>query len=313
MRFFNIKKRVFANGQTELRFYKKAILRGGVRKSIKKTIKKISTPFEDISARVLKGKPCHDLSGFTVNPSCSKYNVYRSLKRTRDKASDYAKSCEWEYFCTFTFDSDTDRYDYDVVSKKMSQWLKNVKRLYCKDLKYLIVPEKHEDGAYHFHALLANIGNLKLEKALNHQEFWNGKKNKYFMKPLKRKGQQVYNLVSFHGGFTDCTKVRNTKKVANYVLKYITKDLIQEVKSRKRYWVSYNLDKVQEQTYLINYASHEGYDNLVANFLASFIQKNKSVYVSECVLQHADYDNKITYIHYDSSICDVEFDSCRQC
>lgn len=312
MENFNVKKRIFANGQTELRVYKRAILRGGVRKSIKKTIEKISTPFDDISVRVIKGKICHDSSGFTVNPT-SKYNVFRSLKRTRDKVSDYSKSCIWEYFCTFTFDNDVDRYDYDVVSKKMSQWLKNIKRLYCKDLKYLIVPERHADGAYHFHALFSNIGNLKLEKALNHQEFWHGKKNKYFMKLLKRKGQQVYNLVSFRSGFTDCTKVRNTKKVANYVLKYITKDLIQEVKSRKRYWVSYNLDKVQEQTYLVNYAEHEGYDNLVANFLAEFVQKNKSVYVSECVLQHADYDNKITYIHYDSSICDVEFESCCQC
>lgn len=312
MRFYNVKKRIFANGQTELRIYQKSVLVGGVRKSIKKKIEKISTPFENIFARVIKNQLVLDSNGFTVNPSLKK-SIYNSLKRTKDKVSDYAKSCKWEYFCTFTFDSDTDRYDYDVVSKKMSQWLKNVRKKYCKDLKYLIVPEKHTDGAYHFHALFANIGSLKLEKALNHQEFWNGKKNKYYLKNLIRKGQQVYNLVSFKTGFTDCTKVRNTKKVANYVLKYITKDLIQEVKFRKRYWVSYNLDKVQEQTYLLNFSENDGYDNLVTSFIADFRERNNTVYVSECVLQHADFENRITYIHYDSSICDVEFDSCRQC
>lgn len=311
MKFYNIKKRMFSNGFTEIRFFQKAICVGNVRKKIKKMITKIDIPFESekVECREIKGDIVVDSKGFTVNP-VSKYVLYKSMKRTRDKIFDYANSCNWEWFCTFTFNNTIDRFDYDIVSKKMSDWLSNVRRLYCKDLKYLIVPEKHKNGAYHFHALFSNADNLRFVQAVNNQRYLkNGKKNKYFGQPLVRKGEQVYNITTFHFGYTDCTKVKDTKKVANYVLKYITKDMIKDIKNRKRYWVSRNLDKIEEHTYLIDYGN---YDDTVTDLLAEFVKRNKSVHFHDFFLDHVDFQNKISYFKYDRNICDVEFSSILQ-
>ena len=68
----------------------------------------------------------------------------------------------WDYFVTFTFNSDkVDRYNFSEVSKKLSKWIDNIKQKYgCKDMGYIIVPEKHKDGAWHFHGLFKNCDNL---------------------------------------------------------------------------------------------------------------------------------------------------------
>ena len=105
------------------------------------------------------------------------------------------------------------------------------------------------------------------------------------------------------------TKVKDTKKVANYVLKYITKDMIKDIKNRKRYWVSRNLDKIEEHTYLIDYGN---YDDTVTDLLAEFVKRNKSVHFHDFFLDHVDFQNKISYFKYDRNICDVEFSSILQ-
>lgn len=69
---------------------------------------------------------------------------------------DIARSDCWEWFLTYTFEqSKVDRYDYSWCSQKMSDWLKNMRRV-CPDMKYIVVPEQHKDGAWHFHGLFKN-------------------------------------------------------------------------------------------------------------------------------------------------------------
>ena len=137
-------------------------------------------------------------------------NNRRSLRRTKNKINDLARSEKWEYFFTLTYDSaKTDRYDFSECLKKCRQWLNNQHKRYAPDLSYLFVPEQHADGAWHMHGVVANCGSIKFVDS--------GHKTKT--------GQIVYNVGGWLLGFSTATKVSDTYKVTNYITKYIQSDL----------------------------------------------------------------------------------------
>lgn len=158
--------------------------------------------------------------------------IYNSQNRSINKIYEITRSNKWDYFITLTFSPEVvDRYNYDDITKVLHNWLKNIKQNYSKNLKYIIVPELHKDGAYHFHGLIADIGNLKLVDS--------GYKTK--TKDI------IYNIENYYLGFTTCTKVKNNQKVSSYITKYITKDLCVTTKGKKRFWYSYNLNKPRKE------------------------------------------------------------------
>ena len=164
-----------------------------------------------------------------------------SLSRTKQKIYDYAFCNDWSdgWFLTFTFDNDKveNRYDYDICYKRINTFLRVLKRN-NSDCKYLIVPERHKDGAWHFHGLLTNCDNLKMVDS--------GKfsKGKHIYNHEVKGSKKIYNINSrnWKYGFTTATKIEDTKKVSSYITKYITKDLIETTKGKHRYIYSKNLD-----------------------------------------------------------------------
>ncbi len=109
-------------------------------------------------------------------------------------------------FVTFTLNSaSVNRYCYDEVIKYLNTWLDN--RVRRNGLKYLIIPELHQDGAIHFHGLLNDV--LPRE-----------------FSGVRQNGRNVYNLPDWALGFTNCMRINGkdgTRKVAQYILKYMTK------------------------------------------------------------------------------------------
>lgn len=176
-------------------------------------------------------------------------SILVSRKRTIDKIYMYARSNTWDWFVTFTFSPDrVNRYDYDDCSKKISKWLKNMKLRYCPDMKYIVVPELHKDGAYHFHGLFADCDGLDIRDS--------GKKvirkyQKGSRTCFKKTDTPIYILGRYHLGWTTATAVRSNDRVVKYITKYISKDLVSSVKGKKRYWVSRNLDIPLEETGLL--------------------------------------------------------------
>lgn len=163
--------------------------------------------------------------------------INNSQNRSINKIYEITRANKWEYFITLTFSPEVvDRYNYDDITKVLHNWLKNIKQNYSKDLKYIIVPELHKDGAYHFHGLIADIGNLKLVDS--------GHKTKT--------NDIIYNIENYDLGFTTCTKVKNNQKVSSYITKYITKELCITTKGKKRYWCSYNLTKAEKEYIKLN-------------------------------------------------------------
>ena len=82
-----------------------------------------------------------------------KRSIASSMGRTINTVYQKARANDWDWFLTFTFDPDiVDSMDYQTVVKKLSKWLNNAK-ITCPEMGYIVVPEKHKSGRYHFHGL----------------------------------------------------------------------------------------------------------------------------------------------------------------
>ena len=172
----------------------------------------------------------------------------KSINRTKTRISDYILCNEFTHFVTFTFDrknskvkSEEDRHDLLKMSKLLITWVNteqvNHFRRHGKKFKYLIVPERHKNGAWHFHAVFQGYKN-------EIEDFYSSK-NKYLTvdeirsKNKKPKNQRGF-LPRYTLGRSEIAPVKDKFRMSNYIKKYITKELINE-KYKKRYWASRNL------------------------------------------------------------------------
>ena len=164
------------------------------------------------------------------------FYLHRSYIRTKKTVYDLARSNVWEWFLTFTFAPDkVDRYSYNECVSKMSFWLNNMKKL-CPDMVYVVVPERHKDGAYHFHGLFRNCIRLGFH--------YSGKKD--------ASGRMIFNVGKYSYGFTTATQVSDYRKASSYLVKYITKDMCAVSSGRKRYWCSRNIQRPVVEEYLLD-------------------------------------------------------------
>ncbi len=151
--------------------------------------------------------------------------LIESIRRTKTRLSDIVLSNKFDLFCTFTFDpKKTDRHNVELCKKRMSKWLDNQNARVGK-FKYLIVPERHKDGALHFHALFKSYSG----ELVNSGHF-------------RKDGRIVYNISGWKWGFSTATKIDDAgiPLVSSYVKKYITKDMPQ-FNNKQRYWCSKGL------------------------------------------------------------------------
>lgn len=165
-----------------------------------------------------------------------------SMSRTVNQIYEIARANTWEYFLTITFDrKKVDSSNYDLLCRKVSDWISHLKSRYAPDLKYLLVPELHKDGIhYHFHGLLSNIGDMKLTEST-----------------VKIRGQQIYNLENWKFGFSTVSKIKDSGRASSYLVKYITKELCAVSTGKKRYWCSRNLDRPTIKVYNLPYEEIE--------------------------------------------------------
>lgn len=194
-------------------------------------------------------------------------SILSSQNRTKQAVIGIARANRWEYFITLTIDpKKLDRTDLQLVSRKFTQWMNNLKKRKAPGLKYLIVPELHADGkSYHLHGLIAGTDGL-IFKDSKHKD---------------KSGNIIYNLESWSYGFTTATKVTDTRRVSGYISKYITKELCTE-KGKRRYWASKNclkLDDVKEEFTL----TKEEMEEFIADLYAQGrIKYQKSVEIRDC-------------------------------
>lgn len=205
--------------------------------------------------------------------SDAKRSILSSQNRAKSKIYDYLRSNTWDLFVTLTFDpKKVDSFDYEQCQNRVSKWLNNLKSRYCKDLQYLIVPELHKSGRYHFHGVFKNIEGLDL--------VYSGKQD--------TDGTPIYNIDCYTYGFTTATYIKSHEKVCSYVAKYITKELSGHLKGKKHYWVSRGLALPEEKTMTRLELSYNG--------ITKKILENESTF-SKCETKNIDYLEKNIYIY----------------
>lgn len=138
-----------------------------------------------------------------------------ALSRARNVVVNYALCNKWEYFVTFTFDNRWDRYSLESRLKEFLQWVQNENKK-GSNIRYLLVPEFHKDGAVHLHGLISGID--VAERPL----FWPKSVNR------KKDGSGYYDhwpAYSERYGYSSVDPVKSLTAVGFYITKYITKSL----------------------------------------------------------------------------------------
>lgn len=201
--YHNTKVKVYPNGRYHVTCFTRDIFNDG---------------WEDIRPKYKREKQVYDL----LNPRDD------SMKRAKGKIFDIALSNSWDYMVTLTLDgSKIDRYNTKEIIKPFCIWLNNmVKR---KGLKYLIVPEYHEDGAIHFHGLindsldLSDSGTVKVPDRKKPIKIATAKKYGYDLN--SDEVRTVWNIDNYKLGFSTAVHIDdNVEAVSKYMTKYTCKN-----------------------------------------------------------------------------------------
>lgn len=204
----------------QIRLYKRYITnKKGTIKELYKPEKspKMEKSKKDIKPELRIRSTCEIEHSLTVAQNRAKQNIYQITRANN-----------WEWYITLTLSPDkVDRSNYDECVAAVRKWFNNVKQRYAPDFRYIIIPELHKDGkSYHFHGLLADCEGLTFVDS-----------------GIRQKQKKVYNLQQYNLGFTNCTKVTDTRKVSAYITKYITKELQAHIKGKRRYLASNNCSR----------------------------------------------------------------------
>ncbi len=165
-----------------------------------------------------------------------------SVRRSKDKVFDIVKMNDWDFFFTGTFGDDCgfDRYDVDLVCKKVNTLMYNlVKRGKVK--YYIFVPEFHKDGAVHYHGFIKATHSLRYMLAINPHT---GK--------AIRKGKRknfVFNWLDWSFGYTTLMHCYGSvDNMTKYFCKYITKSA--DFPMKHRYYAGGDLVRVVPTDYV---------------------------------------------------------------
>lgn len=139
----------------------------------------------------------------TVNDS----KLENNLSRAKAKVRELAWCNPWVYWCTFTLNpAKFDRYNLKAYKIAMGEFFHNFNRNRPADkkVKYLLVPEMHEDGAWHMHGFMLGLSDEDLYVNANGYLSWKAYEEKF--------------------GFISMSKIKDLDKASSYILKYMTKD-----------------------------------------------------------------------------------------
>jgi hypothetical protein len=127
-----------------------------------------------------------------------------NLCRAKSRIKELALCNDWSHFVTLTLNGEKiDRYDLDGYVKKYGQWKSDYNRKYNVNLKYLLIPEQHKDGAWHMHGLMNDLAPDSLIK--------------------NDKGYLDMPYYKERFGYISLDPVKRSKAVAHYITKYVAK------------------------------------------------------------------------------------------
>ena len=267
---YNVSVLDFQGRECEVRIYEKPIQSGGMRcdeNGVKierkgKWLEDAWCPFVDgfPEEKIVDGMVrVHDIEEVERKAQDS---VRSSLGRTKSKVYQLARGHSWEWFITFTFSpGKCVRYEWDETAGRLSEWLSYQRKRHAGggyDLKYMVVPEQHKDGAWHFHGIFAGCSNRVLG-----------------LQPSAVSG--VWNANAWRWGFSTATPVKDELAVSNYITKYITKDMVSVSKGKKRYWASRNLTPPAKVNFSVRATSAAGIRSPIQDALGDMLSRSSTI------------------------------------
>lgn len=164
----------------------------------------------------------------------NEFKLDNNKSRARTRVFEIAMCNDWEYFITLTLSGKKyDRYNLPLFIKDFGQFIRDYRKKYKANIQYLLIPEKHEDEAWHMHGLIKNIPYEHLHINKNGYLDWKAYKNKF--------------------GWVSLGKVQDKVAISKYITKYISKDIDNTVneKNKKLYYCTRGLrrsERIKEGT-----------------------------------------------------------------
>lgn len=148
---------------------------------------------------------CPEIDTFSENVTPSE-KADCNVRRSRSAITELALCNEWDYFVTLTLSPEKfDRHDLKTWQKALSTWIGNFNRKHDCKLKYLLIPEHHEDGCWHMHGLFAGLPADCL--------------------CINQHGYLDFPEYAERFGFINLGPVKDPVRVARYITKYVSKQL----------------------------------------------------------------------------------------
>lgn len=223
---YNVRVKTFPDGHRQYIWSKNSIFRIDEENDPEWLVKWAKEKYQRIS---LKRKN-RELDIVDENFECGNDNgtvrFRNNVSRSVNEIYDLARSNHFDWFITLTLSRKMvkDRYDYEACIRAIMLFTDRLRKLGCK---WLIVPEQHEDGAYHFHGLVQ--GDLPLTDS---GKTWYCKAADAVV--------PIMNLANYEFGWTTATRIQFPDRTASYIAKYITKQ-VAVPRGKKSYWASRSL------------------------------------------------------------------------
>lgn len=185
--------------------------------------------YKIINMNVLRTKGVEDNPNYSFNNRCNVNDTKLSenIIRARNKIFELAFCNQWQYFFTGTLDKEKyNREDLEKFHKDFTRFIRKYNKRFSLNIKFLIIPEKHQDGkSWHFHGLINNLPEEKLKQF----EVGDKMSKKLLEKVLQ--GDIIYNWLDYKNkfGFCDLEPIKNKEALSKYITKYITKELFLSV------------------------------------------------------------------------------------
>lgn len=173
-----------------------------------------------------------------------------SYSRSRSMVLQYALCNPWDYFITITVDEKKfNRYELDPIYDALYAFFKSYRSTLSPSFRFLLVPEYHEDKAWHFHGLVRGILPQHLSDFVAGIHPWK----------LVGKGYLNWAMLGNAIGYVSLSKLKNATGAAFYVTKYITKQHANDSFYSHLYYHSRGLSRARPvaDCYLNNYQLDE--------------------------------------------------------
>lgn len=170
-----------------------------------------------------------------------------SYSRAKRDVLEYALCNPWDWFVTLTLDKEKqDRFDLEGWHERFLQWVldQRKKGLICK---FLLIPEQHEDGAWHAHGFFS--GNMEVVSFKDMAAAG-------LPVPDYLRSSDYFNWPLYQDKFGFCSlgPIRDPVACGFYVTKYITKDMSRCVSQVGKHlqWHSRGLIKAHKYGAFVN-------------------------------------------------------------